>query len=70
MENLGNLSLAVLLAKAARCDEVKENRKRAVYRYRETHLVEWRERAKTYAKTRYHQKKAQKAAENQPAPLI
>ena len=70
MEALGNLSIAALLAKAARCDEVKENRKRAVYKYRENHLVEWRERAKTYAKARYHKKKAEKAAENQPTPLI
>jgi hypothetical protein len=63
METLGNMTIEQLIAKARRADEIREQRKKYVYKYRETHKEQEAERARNYAKKYYHQKKEREALE-------
>tara|TARA_R110000868_G_scaffold45066_1_gene149931 strand:+ start:104 stop:316 length:213 start_codon:yes stop_codon:yes gene_type:complete len=63
METLGNMTIEQLIAKARRADEIKEQRKKYVYKYRETHKEQEAERARNYSKKYYHQKKEREALE-------
>ena len=57
METLGSLTIDQLIAKARRADEIKEQRKRSVYKYRENNKEQEAERARKYAKLNYAKKK-------------
>lgn len=56
-----DLTLEQLLAKAHRADEIKEQRKRTVYKYRQANLEQEQARHREYARIRAAKKKAKKA---------